>query len=213
MPLGKCVRDFASRCRARMRIRHSKTALQPSHARVRRIVVSFNLALLLVKMLSMPCGAASAAVCGGCELSLGIGDTYHFWGRTGGLVLPATLTWDQGRYEVGVFRMASDQKLYEDTWGRSRVLAEPYWGISASRRWRLITRPTWWLFFGFRASYKTKEDLLNGTHWNFASQLTLRLHHPTGKGSDMEFAIRHWSNAGIRSPNRGQDFFTVTIAF
>jgi Lipid A 3-O-deacylase (PagL) len=46
---------------------------------------------------------------------------------------------------------------------------------------------------------------------NFASQLALRLHHPNGKGSGMVFAIRHWSNAGISSPSRGQDFFTVTI--
>jgi hypothetical protein len=29
----------------------------------------------------------------------------------------------------------------------------------------------------------------------------------------MEFALRHWSNAGLRSPNRGQDFFTVLVYF
>lgn len=29
----------------------------------------------------------------------------------------------------------------------------------------------------------------------------------------MEFALRHWSNGGIRTPNREQDFLTVTIAF
>jgi hypothetical protein len=31
--------------------------------------------------------------------------------------------------------------------------------------------------------------------------------------SDVEFSLRHWSNAGIRLPNRGQDFFTVSYAF
>jgi len=64
-----------------------------------------------------------------------------------------------------------------------------------------------------RGLLKTQEDLLNSTRWNFASQLALRLHHPDGTGSDMEFAIRHSSNAGIRCPNRGQDLFTVVIAF
>ena len=169
--------------------------------------------LWTVALLSRPCAADSAVICGGCELSLGVGDTYHLWGRTGGLVLPATLTWGHGQYEVGVFRMSTAQKLYEDIWGKTRVLAEPYWGVSASRRWQLIMHPTWRLFFGFGASFKTQEDLLNSTRWNFASQLALRLHHPDGTGSDMEFAIRHWSNAGIRCPNRGQDLFTVVIAF
>jgi hypothetical protein len=127
MLLGKRVRDFASCCGARMRMRHSKPAVQPSYARVRRIVASSTIALLLVKMLSTPRSAASAPLCGGCELSLRIGYTYHFWGRTGGLVLPVTVTWDQGRYEVGVFRMTTDQRLYEDLWGKTRVLAEPYY--------------------------------------------------------------------------------------
>jgi hypothetical protein len=93
------------------------------------------------------------------------------------------------------------------------VLAEPYWGISASRRWRLVTQPTWRLFFGFGVSYKTQEDALNATHWNFPSSLGVRLNHIRGRGPEMELALRHWSNAGIRTPNRGQDFFTVTIAF
>jgi hypothetical protein len=188
--------------------------IHSAHASRLRDFRSLTIGLLCtVALLSRPCAADSAVICGGCELSLGVGDTYHFWGRTGGLVLPATLTWGHSQYEIGVFRMSTAQKLYEDIWGKTRVLAEPYWGVSASRRWQLIMQPTWRLFFGFGASFKTQEDLLNSTHWNFASQLALRLHHPDGTGSDMEFAIRHWSNAGIRCPNRGQDLFTVVIAF
>jgi hypothetical protein len=34
-----------------------------------------------------------------------------------------------------------------------------------------------------------------------------------GNGSDVELCVRHWSNGGIRLPNRGQDFMTVTYAF
>ena len=170
-------------------------------------------ALLAVAMVPAYGEAARGDICDGCELLLGLGYTYHFWGETGGFVLPATLSLEQGRYEVGVFRMTSDQTLYEDLWGKSRVLAKPYWGISASRRWQLAAQPTWQLFFGFGASYKTEEDQLNATHWNFAEQFGVRLHHVVGEGPDVELAIRHWSNAGLRCPNRGQDFMTVTIAF
>jgi hypothetical protein len=47
-------------------------------------------------------------------------------GRTGGLALPATLTWDPGKYELGIFRFLSRQTLFEENWRTTRVLAEPY---------------------------------------------------------------------------------------
>lgn len=183
-------------------------------ARARRALSGLAVAALLTASMAPAYGAgASGDICNGCVLFLGAGYTYHFWGDTAGFVLPVTLTLDQGRYEVGVFRMTSDQTLYEELWGKSRTMARPYWGASLSRRWQLAMRPTWRLFFGFGASYKTEEDLLNATHWNFAEQLGVRLHDVLGKRRDMEFAIRHWSNAGLRCPNRGQDFLTVTIGF
>jgi hypothetical protein len=123
--------NFAARCT------HSARASRLRDFRSLTIGLLWTVALL-----SRPCAADSAVICGGCELSFGVGDTYHFWGRTGGLVLPATLTWGNGEYEVGVFRISTAQKLYEDLWGKTRVLAEPYWGISASRRWQLIMQPT-----------------------------------------------------------------------
>ena len=211
------TRAFRPRCRThdlRNRLPASGSAERPRRSFMRRALPVLALVLALtIGIASSPSHAAVAQICSDCELFLGIGNTYHFWGETGGLVIPATLTFDHDRYELGLFRMTSRQTLYEPIWGKTRVLAEPYWGISASRRWRLVTRPTWSLFFGFGASYKTEEDLLNATHWNFAEQLAVRLHHPSGRGPDMEFAIRHWSNAGIRCPNRGQDFFTVSVAF
>jgi hypothetical protein len=81
---------------------------------------------------------------------------------------------------------------------------KPYWGFSLSRRWRLFGR-------GSVVNYKTETDELNSTHWNFAEQLAVRWHisHTVG----MELAIRHWSNAGIKLPNRGQDFATLTLIF
>jgi Lipid A 3-O-deacylase (PagL) len=158
-------------------------------------------------------GAAESPLpCDGCELRLGVGGTYHFWGRTGGAVIPATLIFDHDRYELGVFRMASRQTVGASDPHASRLLAEPYWGFSASRRWRLVTRSRWRLLFGFGVSYKTESDPLNSTHWNFASQLAVRV-RLSDSGSDLEMSVRHWSNGGIRLPNRGQDFATLSYAF
>jgi Lipid A 3-O-deacylase (PagL) len=188
--------------------------LRPWRVHARRKYPGVVFALLLALWISPgSCGTATLPGCHDCDLSLGFGGTYHFWGRTGGFVLPATLTWDRGRYEVGLFRMTSEQTLFESRLGQTRVVAEPYWAISASRRWQLAARPFWRLFFGFGASCKTKEDFLNSTHWNFASQLGVKLHPVSGQWPDTEVAIRHWSNAGLRAPNRGQDFLTVTVAF
>src|ERR1700756_5820072 len=86
-------------------------------------------------------GAAESLLpCHDCELRLGVGGTYHFWGRTGGTVIPLTLSFDQDRYELGLFRMASRQTVGESDPHSSPLLAEPYWGVSASRRSKLGTR-------------------------------------------------------------------------
>ena len=59
---------------------------------------------------------------------------------------------------------------------------------------------------------ETEADPLNSTHWNFASQLAVRVRLPDN-GSDIELSVRHWSNGGIRLPNRGQDFATFSYGY
>jgi Lipid A 3-O-deacylase (PagL) len=152
------------------------------------------------------CHAARAAeICSGCEIQTGLGGTYHFWDSTEGLVLPFTLSWHENRYELGVFRMASRQMINDNQW-----LADPYWGVSASRRWRLLERGPVRAFFGFGLSYRSETDVLSATRWNFASQLGVRVRLPR-RGTAVELAMRHWSNAGVKEPNHGQDFVTLTF--
>lgn len=179
---------------------------------MKRYVVTL-LMVLVAGSLSRNCFGSDATFCGRCEFAVGAGNTYHFWGETGGLVVTASGLFDQGRYEVSLFRMATTQTLHETGWNTARVMAEPYWGVSASRRWQLVSRADWRLIFGFGISYKTEEDALNSTHWNFASQLGIRVHDATPGKPGVEVWIRHWSNAGIRLPNRGQDFVTVSLVF
>src|SRR5262249_49438382 len=65
-------------------------------------------------------------------------------------------------------------------------------------------------FFGFGLSYRTATDVLSATRWDFASQLGVHVSLPR-QGSAVEFAVRHWSNGGVKLPNHGQDFATLTF--
>ena len=143
-------------------------------------------------------------------MQLGLGGTYHFWGPTGGVVLPVTVNWSDNRYELGFFRVTTQQVLDDHAYREARIMAEPYWGMSLSRRWQLIERGPVTGFVGFGIAAKTKHDQLSATRLDFASQLGVRFRLP-GDQVTGELTLRHWSNAGIRLPNHGQDFATLTF--
>ena len=167
--------------------------------------------MLLVALPTLAPAAEELAFCGGCEIEIGIGGTYHYWATTGGIVVPFILGWSDARYELGAFRMTTPQWIEFAGQPPPRRFANPYWGYSLSRRWRLWANPSLRLYIGFGASYKTETDGLDSTHWNFAEQLALRWDRT--HGPSLELSVRHWSNAGIRLPNRGQDFAVLTLAF
>jgi len=143
-------------------------------------------------------------------VQVGIGETYHFWDTTGGVVLPVTVNWSDSRYEFGLFRISRRQTLYNAHYRYGRVMADPYWGLSLSRRWRLFDRGPVRGFFGFGIAAKTESDELSVTRLDFASQLGVRFPLP-GNRVIGELTFRHWSNGGIRLPNHGQDFVTLTV--
>src|SRR5437667_11374389 len=112
-------------------------------------------------------GAAESLLpCDGCELRLGVGGTYHFWGGTGGTVIPATLIFDHDRYELGVFRMATRQTAGQSDPDVSRSLAEPSGGVSASRRGKLIGKSRRPVCLGVGAAYKTQAVPRDAIHCN-----------------------------------------------
>lgn len=163
-------------------------------------------------MLGRPAGATDLSwMCGYCQVSAGVGETYHFWGRTGGIVVPVTLTWDRDRYELGAFRFTTRQELEYDGREPDKRVARPYWGFSVARRWELFGPADARFFIGLGASYKADVDRLNSTHWNFAPQIGVRFRLTSRSG--LELCLRHFSNAGLRLPNRGEDFFTLTYVF
>jgi len=153
--------------------------------------------------------AEGGGFCADCQLQIGVGGTYHYWGSTGGIVLPVTLVWDQDRYELGAFRMATAQEFYDETFQARIRVANPYWGFSASRRWEWFRHRYWRVVVGLGGAYRSEEDRLSASHWDFAEQLGLRI--TPSSHTAIELCLRHWSNAGLRLPNRGQDFATVTF--
>jgi len=169
-------------------------------------LVELGFGLVLLSTAVLPQAARAEPLCSSCEVQMGLGGTYHFWGNTNGVVFPLTVSWSENRYEVGVFRMASQQVLAKE--GQSQLLADPYWGVSASRRFVLLDRGPVRAFFGFGLAYRTESDVLSATRWDFASQLGLRVRLPRN-GSAVEFTMRHWSNGGAKLPNHGQDFATL----
>ena len=143
-------------------------------------------------------------------MQIGLGGTYHYWGPTGGVVLPITVNWSDARWELGFFRVTTQQVLDDHTYREARVMADPYWGMSLSRRWRFIERGPVSGFVGLGLAAKTESDQLSATRLDFAEQLGVRYRLP-GDHVTGELTLRHWSNAGIRLPNHGQDFVTLTF--
>jgi len=153
----------------------------------------------------------SRSICRSCEFHLGVGGTYHSFENTGGVVIPMTVSWDRNRWELGIFHFG-EQTSDDNHDNVERVVAQPYWGASLSRRFAFFERGPLRAFFGFGVSYRTELDVLSSTHLNFASQLGLRFQVPQFPAS-LELSSRHWSNGGVRTPNRGQDFTILTVRY
>jgi hypothetical protein len=183
---------------------------QHQHQAAGAVFIKVSLMLLLVCAAFGPRSANAQIECASCEVQIGVGGTYHFWATTGSLVVPVTLTWDEGRYEFGVFRFTDTQLIPAPGTHRERMMANPYWGVSLSRRWQIFERGPVRGFFGFGLAGRSESDQLSTTRWDFASQLGLRFRLP-GDRVIGEVTMRHWSNGGVKLPNHGQDFATLTI--
>jgi hypothetical protein len=137
---------------------------------------------------------------------LGGGVTYQFDGTKAAYLGAFTWTWNHDGFELGAIRFADGQLE------KTVSLANPNWTFQISRRWTLIRKPKAQMFFGLGGAYKTETDDLNGSHLNFAEQLGVRFKR-FGAGPGFEIAVRHMSNAGLKKPNKGQDFITVIFVF
>ena len=151
------------------------------------------------------------AHCPQCALETGVGTTFFASHWTDGIVMPIFLEIDRSRWEIGAYRFLRNQFLKESGFPLSTISARPFWGFTAMHRWQILHRSRWKLYVGFGASYQTQADLLDATRWNFAYLLALR--YSPERHFFFEFSARHWSNAWIKLPNRGQDLLLLSVGF
>ena len=152
----------------------------------------------------------AADFCATCEVQIGVGGTYHWIGWSHGIVAPLIVTFDHDRWEFGAFRFTKGQDFYNSTFNWDVHFADPYWALSFSRRLELFPRRRWAFFVALGASYKTEQDRLSASWWNFNEEVGLRI-KPTSRWT-VELVGRHFSNAGLKLPNHGQDFATLTVS-
>jgi hypothetical protein len=148
--------------------------------------------------------------CDHCDLLLGAGTTFRPWAWTDGLVLSVMLELDESRWELGAFRFATAERSPLSAFRWTAHATESYWGFTAVRRWQLLHRARGRLYMGFGANYRTEVDYLESTRWNFAYVLALRF-DLDAHGRALELGFRHWSDAWIRPPNRGENFLTLSF--
>jgi Lipid A 3-O-deacylase (PagL) len=150
--------------------------------------------------------------CDHCDVSIGVGTTFSTWAWTDGLVLPVTFELQDSRWELGAFRFATAQNSRGTALPATTRAADPYWGFTAMRRWQVLHRRWGKLYVGFGANYRTELDYLESTHWNFAYLIAVRFElNPHDRA--LELGVRHWSDAWIKPPNRGQNLLTLSFVF
>src|SRR4029077_15394948 len=121
----------------------------PHNATVFALILRIGLPALGVCLGCAPRLAQAQEFCQSCGVQGGLGGTYHYWGPTGSLVLPVSLTWSDNRYELAAFRFTDQQLLALPGTHQARRMADPYWGASLSRRWGLFERGPVQGYFGF----------------------------------------------------------------
>ncbi len=109
-----------------------------------------------------------------CNLLIGGGTTFSHFDWTNGLVLEGTLELYDSRWELGAYRFATSQSIPISGVPSDYHAANPYWGFTAMRRWRVLDRRLVKLYLGFGANYRTELDYLESTNWNFAYLLAAR---------------------------------------
>ena len=156
--------------------------------------------------------AAGGVPCEGCDVLIGVGTTFNTFAWSHGLVLPVTFELQDSRWELGAFRFATAQRAPVRALPETPRAANPYWGFTAMRRWQVLHRHWGKLYVGFGANYRNETDYLEATRWNFAYVVAVRFNlHAHDRA--LELAVRHWSDAWIKPPNRGQNFLTLSVVF
>ena len=122
-------------------------------------------------------------------------------------VWPGTLTW-QIEATVGAW-----QPLAAGHAGERQASVQL--GLKPSARW--VLRPRWFLEAGIGLNVIAPRyrggDRRFSTRLNFGDHIALGLRLGEGRGHELLLRLEHFSNAGLRKPNPGEDFVQVRYAW
>ena len=171
------------------------------------------------------------------HLAAGFGLTYRT--QVTGKLVPVSATWNDNRWEffAAHFRDQTISGLRYQGYPAHEGLAPPMWAATVSRRFNFVDRPKFQSFVGIGAAYLDTNpcpnsvtandhtpvldyyeyvyhgcDKLNGSKLNYSLQLGMRF-YDSHRSHALEFAYRHFSNAGMTSGNRGEDLLTAMLVF
>src|SRR2546429_8561801 len=93
----------------------------------RRERIKIGLALLLACAPSAPRSADAQSLCKSCEVQVGLGGTYHYWGTTGGVVPPGRPESRQNRYKLRFVRGTTHHTYCESRSRHQPKISCPLW--------------------------------------------------------------------------------------
>ncbi|MBS0373490.1 MAG: acyloxyacyl hydrolase [Proteobacteria bacterium] len=161
------------------------------------------------------------------------------WPHVAGKLIPASVTWKEDRYEffAGYFQ-DSQVGGYRIGGEPAHVAWAPQHRVFAlSRRFNVVETAHWRAFVGIGVAYKDTRlchsidaandrtvtldyyepvyhgcDKLNGSHLNYVPQAGVRYYNQQ-RSQGIELAFKHLSNAGLSSPNVGENFLALELIF
>ena len=169
-------------------------------------------ALLAAAMLALAAPNVRAEdFCSTCEVQLGLGGTYHWVGWSHGIVAPIIFTFDHDRWEFGRLPLHQGTGLLRLHLRRRYPFRGSLLGLFLRAPAGAVPAKALGVFCGGWGLVQNRAGpavflLVEFRRRGRACGSSRR------QGWTIELVGRHWSNGGLKLPNHGQDFATLTFS-
>lgn len=135
--------------------------------------------------------------------------------------LGATLPWRLWSYTIGSGRVTGHWDLFASRWSSRLSHGERQhtnvFGVLPTLRWRADQgRSAWFAQVGTGLTLGTKRYESHNKHfstrYNFATHLAIGANFGAQSAHEIMLRVEHYSNAGIKHPNPGEDFLQLRYA-
>lgn len=137
------------------------------------------------------------------------------------LVVGTTIPWKNFAWNLGSGTIRGHWDLWIGGWSNKRLnndrFTTPALGIGPSLRWRGAQGASPWFLEAGTSLMVTGKQLYNdnqrmGTRFNFASHLGVGMNFGQQHAHELSLRVQHASNAGIKNPNPGLNFWQIRYA-